>query len=414
MSDFSNASVYSVTGYMYDNTDDVSTPAKLDSHGHKWNLVRIGTVNYIADVTNSDSGSIGQSGGLFLNGMLYDSANNRYYKAFSGKTLYYQYEEDLTNLFDESVLVLSSSDYQYSPETTPDDKIRLEGMNLTLKDDIAMNFYFSDSNSTTTGDSVTFKLSNGLFSTYLLTDMIKKTVTDGLTGKTSTYYVCSVELAAKDMTYEVPMYVSSGSAYGVTKTYSIRQYANAVLEGNQYTETQKSLVKAMLNYGAYAQKYFGYNTENLANSTVNNISIEDNIPTSSVDLSSFSIDVSSLNGSVGFAGSSLVLSGKTSMKLYFDKTATISNVSCTNDSNVQVDVIESGDGQYQIVRIRNISPANLDTSFTISMSVGGASKTISVNPMAYGKAVLNMQDRDSLKNLVKALRLYNQAAKAIN
>lgn len=57
LSDFEDSVVcYTVTG----------TAGSDTFESHMWNIVSIGTENYFADVTNSDSGTPGQDGGLFL------------------------------------------------------------------------------------------------------------------------------------------------------------------------------------------------------------------------------------------------------------------------------------------------------------------------------------------------------------
>ena len=52
--------------------------------------------------------------------------------------------------------------------------------------------------------------------------------------------------------------------YSKTVQYSAVTYAEHILAGDQ-PESAKALVVAMLNYGAAAQKFFGYNTDNLVN-----------------------------------------------------------------------------------------------------------------------------------------------------
>ena len=61
LSDFNDESFacHLVSGWMQGGTG---------SGGHMWNLVTLAGQNYMVDVTNSDSGTVGQSGGLFLTG----------------------------------------------------------------------------------------------------------------------------------------------------------------------------------------------------------------------------------------------------------------------------------------------------------------------------------------------------------
>ncbi|MBP1535370.1 MAG: hypothetical protein IK999_14790 [Ruminococcus sp.] len=55
----------------------------------------------------------------------------------------------------------------------------------------------------------------------------------------------------------------------LTKEASVREAAGLYLK----KPAEHDLVAAMLNYGAYSQQYFGYNTGNLANEGLPNIDI---------------------------------------------------------------------------------------------------------------------------------------------
>lgn len=54
----------------------------------------------------------------------------------------------------------------------------------------------------------------------------------------------------------------TNEVFADAKTYSVSEYAVKMMT---YDETTADVLKAMLNYGAYAQRYFVYNVENLAN-----------------------------------------------------------------------------------------------------------------------------------------------------
>lgn len=89
--------------------------------GHMWNIVTLADgKNYMADITNSDSGAIGQNGGLFLSGMS-GSVSAGYTKSFY-KTMTYLYSDDTKLLWgtdSESILNLSETDFNpYFPTIT--------------------------------------------------------------------------------------------------------------------------------------------------------------------------------------------------------------------------------------------------------------------------------------------------------
>lgn len=93
-------------------TGVVSTP--LTSGGHMWNNVRINDKIYLADVTNSDDGSIGSKGELFMAGIPEDS----YYEdtagnfaggiiKSNGQDVAYQYDSYSRNLYTSEELIVS-------------------------------------------------------------------------------------------------------------------------------------------------------------------------------------------------------------------------------------------------------------------------------------------------------------------
>jgi len=103
----SDAVCYTVTGTM-----DGGTGAG----GHMWNIVTLDGNNYLADVTNSDSGTVGQNGGLFLvdegdaTSVAYDSAGYPIYTfTAGGKNIIYTYYDQTIDLYgDEGILTLGA------------------------------------------------------------------------------------------------------------------------------------------------------------------------------------------------------------------------------------------------------------------------------------------------------------------
>ncbi len=84
-----------------------------------------------------------------------------------------------------------------------------------------------------------------------------------------TYYVFKCKVAAKDMASEITAQIIDGNDAYNMYSYSVRDYAEYLLnntENNREYEKAAPLVTDMLNYGAAAQLYFGINTNDLANS----------------------------------------------------------------------------------------------------------------------------------------------------
>ena len=105
--DLSDIECYLVTGDM-------------NGGGHMWNVIPLDGANYLVDVTNSDTGMIGQNGGLFLAGTE-GSVDKGYIFHIQGVDVSYVYRDTTKNLYREEDLQLASSDY-----TAGDEKINLE------------------------------------------------------------------------------------------------------------------------------------------------------------------------------------------------------------------------------------------------------------------------------------------------
>lgn len=72
------------------------------------------------------------------------------------------------------------------------------------------------------------------------------------------------DVAAKEMADNLTLTITDVSGTVVTDTYSVAAYAKERIENSANTD-MKSLMNAMLHYGAAAQTYFNYKTDNLAN-----------------------------------------------------------------------------------------------------------------------------------------------------
>lgn len=96
-----------VACYLPTGTMDGGTGAGL----HMWNIVSIGGVNYLTDITNCDSGTIGAPDQLFLCGAE-GSVDASYAAATTGGAVTYVYDKETLALYDKE-LVLSAT--KYSP-----------------------------------------------------------------------------------------------------------------------------------------------------------------------------------------------------------------------------------------------------------------------------------------------------------
>ena len=160
----------------------------------------------------------------------------------------------------------------------------IEGHNLALEDHVEIIYYVYDTAPENAETGVLFWLTpqaNYAYGseTYKVTASFGEIVNPG-TGHTCRKYAFA-ELSAKMMTDDV--YAVSYSKVGENITYSepdkysVLQYAfnkknsAATLPGG--TATLGEVVSAILNYGAAAQRYFGYKTDRLANATYYQVTV---------------------------------------------------------------------------------------------------------------------------------------------
>lgn len=115
--DLSGLTCYTVTGEMAGGTGEGA---------HMWNIVTLGDENYLVDVTNSDDGTVGQNGGLFLAGYDSGSWNVRYTFRAGGSNIAYAYDPDQRTLYGEEILTLSAADYN-AAGTEQEMEVRVSG-----------------------------------------------------------------------------------------------------------------------------------------------------------------------------------------------------------------------------------------------------------------------------------------------
>lgn len=207
-------------------------------------------------------------------------------------------------------------------------------------------------------------------------------------------YRITVALAASQMTDAIAISVN---AEALSKTYSVRKYADVILNGD-YNDVTKDLVRSMLAYGGAAQTYFGYNTESLANA---GIALTLPTPAGENTLAS-SGEISGLR----FYGATLLCKEKTAVRLYFN--GDIQGVSFS--ANGKALDAEEKDGRYY-VDIAGIGPAQLGGNITLTATKDTQSFTVTYSPITYILRMYNKAESSAeLKTLVQALYGYYQAA----
>lgn len=294
----------------------------------------------------------------------------------------------------------------------------LVGYSLSLDGDIGVNFYmdlsaeiansgtaymeFEIPGNTTTVQRVYVNDQNDPSKAFAR----QKTVE----GYDKIYYVFKCRVAAKEMTSQIKarMYESEGGKTGDQYTYSVKDYADYLLahKANNPTFLEAAeLVKKMLNYGAYAQRYFDKNPTDLANEGLYDADKALGDVTVTAPQTEFN-----LPDEITYEGATLSLKSETTLSLYFKSEHTLT---FTVDGKT-VETVLNGD--YQVARIRGIPANELCESFELNISAENLSGSVTYSPMNYCSSVLIQaaatpdEPASNLENVIKALCLYAQAA----
>ncbi len=140
---------------------------------------------------------------------------------------------------------------------------KLAGYTISLGDKIAVNYYMRLTEKTLNDANAKMVFTvPDTGATYTL-EIPVSSVTPNKDG----YYVFTCEVAAKEMTSTISAKLVTSEGELVLDDYTVQDYAEVILSDTVKYAKEQELVKKMLNYGAQAQIYFNYNTDNLANDT---------------------------------------------------------------------------------------------------------------------------------------------------
>lgn len=294
--------------------------------------------------------------------------------------------------------------------------VAFAGGSLSLGDNIAVHFYMEIDKAILADKNayMLFTMAGG--STLKLPMSYAVNNTAVIQGKTYNIFTCTVN--AKEMTDTIKAQIFSGENASAVFEYSVRRYAELMIENEtMYADKAVALVKAMLNYGTYAQKYFGYNTGFLANSDIGDTDAEEIASVTAEDLQEHKTTNVELEGYGTFVGSSLALKDRTILLSYFalEEGVDISDLKFTANGEEVVPVWDKTTGYYTL-SLSNIAASDLDRKYEFTATVcNDTSKTVttSCSTLSYCYSVLQSgRYGEKLNDLVRSIYLYNQAANA--
>lgn len=268
---------------------------------------------------------------------------------------------------------------------------------LSLDDEIAINLYFAPPETLSNPEEYTVEYyttvnsTKGEKQTKQFNELNKYT----LTNLGDYYYIQLAKFAAKQMTDTVTVTLKHGNTVIETWEYSIKSYCNTVIEntGGDFTLKLQNLCKAVLEYGAYAQRYFHYKESDLAYEGSQYYTFKP-IPDDYVG-NSF--------GDTGIL-KNLYLEDRVTINFYVPATyAENNNVNVVADEGLQVtqSTVNISSVQYTMYSVSGFAAKMLNQ--TVTVTVNGNVYTWS--PLSYAYQNQNSVNTD-LANVVHALYNY--------
>lgn len=282
----------------------------------------------------------------------------------------------------------------------------LAGYSLSLYDNIGVNFYMELAESVTKDENAKFvmQLPDGNSKEVPVSDAEQVEV-DG-----NAYYVFDCRVAAKEMTDVIRAHMVLGDGTEGTKyEFTVQDYAQYILDHSSEFESAVPVVKALLNYGASAQEYFGYNINSLANAILSDI---DKQVSAEPDLEAYNYASPAATDKISYLGTSLSLESEVEIKCYFEASTDLTNadvsVKCETAA-VDASRIKIGkEGNVQYIAVNGVSPAEYGQKYTIKV------QDLSVdNVSVYGyiaKAFASNGESKELTEVLKNLYTYGEEA----
>ena len=297
--------------------------------------------------------------------------------------------------------------------------VSLYGRSITLKDNIDVNYYMEMSDSVFEHDAyLEFKIAG---QTYKINASDAAEVNEN--GKTLYKFSCPVNAAQMSDTIKTRIVIDNKTEEEYS--YSVKEYASELLsKSNEYPAETVKLVKALLNYGAAAQTFFKYNTDNPANGILSDA--DKAVDAADFDAYKAVIKAGSANGQnngLSYYGSSLICKSEMTVRHYFilDNSSDINNYKFsyidTDGYEVSLTPKKASDGGIYCVDISGIMACGLYKNYVCRVTGMDSSQIIELNygPLSYAYSVAN--DKDSsieLKNLMNALYMYSEMARKVN
>lgn len=269
----------------------------------------------------------------------------------------------------------------------------LNAHNLKLGDDICVNFFADQTVHFVKEHTVEIRFNVNGRETVIPFDKAELTVN-------GSKFTCPVAAAEMNDIITGGFYVD-GERWGDEFTYSVKEYADYILAHSEEYSWAVRVVKAMLNYGAAAEKYFTGGTQ-----------MEFTKPeVSADDLAQYDFTVTDNDSEIDYDGQVISLKNKVTAKLYFSgkEFATGDFTVKQNGKAVASSRLAIGsDANGTYLAVSDISANEMGDAFEVT--VGGVT-IANYSVFSYVLATLDSEN-EALSDVVAALYEYGCAAKA--
>ena len=289
---------------------------------------------------------------------------------------------------------------------------KLAGYSLSLTGNIGVNFYMelSDQIIADKDAYMQFTLPNGTVTKVLVSEAQTNTTINA----EKTYYRFPCEVASYEMTRDIKAQMFDGNGNcGKKYTYTVRDYAQYIIEnGSLYVEAIP-FVLTMLDYGACSQKYFKVAVDDLANKELNPSNDISGMDSDYMD--DFAAKKAEDDVLGQFAGFSMVLKSEPTLNIFYEPKEGI-DVSKLTFSVAGKEITPVKRGQYYILSLENIRANELENSKTFTVTDGTNTLSGDYCAMMYCYQVLHAAEgtyEDDLVTLVKAFSAYAYNAKSV-
>ena len=236
-------------------------------------------------------------------------------------------------------------------------------------------------------------------------DMTTTTIQD------TVLYVAYAFVPAKEMTRELAYTLKKGDDVVDEGTITVKQYAEQIIQDDTgtYSEKLKDFVKAMLRYGASAQRYLNYRTDDLADTGIEGAEYADvTIPKAVLDKTGLDNCLTSKSAPISYYGMSLSLESETALQLAFKmkNKSTAMNWMKQHMTLAGEAVEPTVSGNYLIIKVQNIPTRQLADTFPLTVD----EKTFDVSVIQYMYNMVTNKPGTPICDLCKALYAYYLAA----